>query len=155
MYFLYRRQRDQESEEDIQNILQLAQQAYNGDILEDVEFELLDRGQDGSIITVSYKGAWPMCDNGYHRWSITILPFKRPQSHQDTRFSKWLEKRFRCRAYFWNHERAVSEKIESCATTKFITDSLTGWPPLLIVSCCVLLYMELKCLDERKSSSVE
>jgi hypothetical protein len=60
-------------------------------VLSDAEFDLLERGEDGKIKSVRYKGVWLMVDNGYLRWPTTVPPFKEPYTFDDIRFSQWLE----------------------------------------------------------------
>ena len=38
-----------------------------------------------------HKGAWIICDNGYHRWAETICPIKRGNSRAEHRWSKRVE----------------------------------------------------------------
>ena len=63
----------------------------DGDILGDTEFELLERGRNGEIITVKYKGSYVIVDNGYLRWSVTVPPFKISNKQTEIRWSKWVE----------------------------------------------------------------
>ena len=37
---------------------------YNGSVLSDVEFDLLDFDESGEVITVGYSGAYAIVDNG-------------------------------------------------------------------------------------------
>ena len=46
---------------------------HDGTILQDVEFELLERGINGEVLTVKYRGAWLMVDNRYLQW-LTTMP---------------------------------------------------------------------------------
>ena len=39
----------------------------DGNVLEDVEFELLERDGNGDIITAKYRGGYVIVDNGYLR----------------------------------------------------------------------------------------
>lgn len=64
---------------------------HDGDIMQDNEFELLERGRDGSIRTVKYKGGYVIVDNGYLRWSVTVPPFKVSNKQSEIRWSKWVE----------------------------------------------------------------
>jgi len=63
----------------------------NGTILSDFIFELYDYNSSGEIIKVKYRGPWLLVDNGYHRWSTSIPPFKATISRKEIRFSEWLE----------------------------------------------------------------
>jgi DDE superfamily endonuclease len=38
-----------------------------------------------------YKGAWGLCDNGYHRWSCTQAPGKHDLLFTELRLSPWIE----------------------------------------------------------------
>ena len=62
----------------------------NGNILEDYEFELLER-RDGVVVPVKYKGVWIVVDNGYHSWSITVPPISNSCLRNEIRWSEWLE----------------------------------------------------------------
>jgi hypothetical protein len=45
-----------------------------GEIFDDNIFELLEM-VDGKFVSVKYRGAWIVVDNGYHSWSTTVPPF--------------------------------------------------------------------------------
>lgn len=62
-----------------------------GEILSENDFELLEETPDGEIVRVRYKGVWILVDNGYHKWSLTIPPFKHVSGRKELRFSQWLE----------------------------------------------------------------
>lgn len=49
---------------------------YEGDLMQDVTFKLLQKDQNGNIIEVTYRGPWLITDNGYLSWSTTIPPYK-------------------------------------------------------------------------------
>ena len=70
---------------------ELARGLKNGTILNDNIFELFEKGDDGSIIKVKYRGAWLLVDNGYLNWGITIPPMKQTLYITETRWSQWLE----------------------------------------------------------------
>jgi hypothetical protein len=82
-----------------------------GTILDDAEFELYERAADGTmIVTVKYKGAWLIVDNGYLNWPTTVPPIKTSCSCTEIRFSKWLEsvrKDVEC-TFGWNPKRPIS-----------------------------------------------
>ena len=59
--------------------------------LDNLQFTLKERGQDGRINNVRYKGAWLLVDNGYLDWSCTIPPMKTTPSLAELRFSEWVE----------------------------------------------------------------
>ena len=61
-----------------------------GDILQDNIFELLER-REGEIVRVKYRGVWIVVDNGYHKWSVTVPPFKNTNFRDEIRWSEWLE----------------------------------------------------------------
>jgi len=63
----------------------------DGKVLEDVEFELLERDRNGNVVTIKYRGGYVICDNGYLRWSCTVPPFKVTNDETEIRWSKWLE----------------------------------------------------------------
>ena len=63
----------------------------DGEVLEDVEFEMYERDQNGDIITVKYRGGYVIVDNGYLRWSVTVPPFKVTNKETEIRWSKWVE----------------------------------------------------------------
>ena len=64
---------------------------HDGSILEDVEFELLERNEEGDIVTIKYKGAWLIVDNGYLRWAVTVPPIKISSDQTELRWSQWME----------------------------------------------------------------
>jgi len=64
---------------------------YDGDVMEDVTFNLLEKDSSGRIFEVSYKGAWLIVDNGYLNWSTTIPPVKVSADWHEIRWSEWLE----------------------------------------------------------------
>ena len=51
-----------------------------GELMQDNEFELLEKKDNGEIIKVKYKGAWLLVDNGYLNWGTTIAPKNIPCS---------------------------------------------------------------------------
>ena len=62
-----------------------------GKILSRNIFGLLSRNKEGEVIERKYSGVWLIVDNGYHSWSVTIPPFKTPQTYAEQRWSKWIE----------------------------------------------------------------
>lgn len=64
---------------------------HDGTILDDATFELLERGPNGETVTVTYRGAWLMVDNGYLRWSTTVPPLKNTIYYNEIRWSEWIE----------------------------------------------------------------
>jgi hypothetical protein len=64
---------------------------HDGTILEDVEFELLERGANNEVLTVKYRGAWLMVDNGYLQWPTTMPPIKNTAKYSEIRWSEWVE----------------------------------------------------------------
>lgn len=62
----------------------------SGAILDDYEFELLER-RDGKVIAVKYRGVWVVVDNGYHNWSVTVPPFTNSNRYDEIRWSEWIE----------------------------------------------------------------
>jgi hypothetical protein len=64
---------------------------YEGNVMNDVEFILLERGQDNNPIPVRYRGAWLIVDNGYHQWPTTVPPLTRSIERTEIRWSEWLE----------------------------------------------------------------
>jgi len=64
----------------------------DSDALDNHQFTLLEKNSsNNSIIERQYKGAWLLVDNGYLEWSCTIPPMKTTISHDEIRFSEWLE----------------------------------------------------------------
>ena len=61
-----------------------------GDILDDYEFELMERRGD-TVVPVKYRGVWIVVDNGYHAWSITVPPFTNTNYQDEIRWSEWVE----------------------------------------------------------------
>ncbi len=64
---------------------------YEGSLMEDVSFELLERNAQGHINSVRYKGPWLIVDNGYLNWSTTVPPLKVTADEKEIRWSQWLE----------------------------------------------------------------
>jgi hypothetical protein len=63
----------------------------NGTVLSDVDFKLLERNAEGTVIEKKYRGAWAMVDNGYLSWSVTVPPMKTTAYMAELRWSKWVE----------------------------------------------------------------
>ena len=69
----------------------------DGRILQDVYFKLFswrNRSRCGigeSTKTTRYRGAWGLCDNGYHRWSCTQAPGKNDVLLTEKHLSQWIE----------------------------------------------------------------
>jgi DDE superfamily endonuclease len=68
-----------------------ARAIYDGEILQDVEFVLLEKGANGEVIEVAYCGAWLLVDNGYLKWPTTIPPMKVTNDQREIRWSQWIE----------------------------------------------------------------
>lgn len=67
---------------------------HKGTILNDVNFELLERSANEETIRMrKYQGCWLVCDNGYHDWSTLIPPFKNYEAIHTKilRWSQWIE----------------------------------------------------------------
>ena len=54
----------------------LALDLQKGRILNDNVFKLYQRNDCGEVISVKYRGAWLLVDNGYLKWATTIPPCK-------------------------------------------------------------------------------
>jgi hypothetical protein len=63
----------------------------DGNVLSDVDFELFEKNSNGAVVSVKYRGAWLMVDNGYHNWSTTVPPIKTTYDEREVRWSHWLE----------------------------------------------------------------
>ncbi|KAG7343056.1 hypothetical protein IV203_021001 [Nitzschia inconspicua] len=63
---------------------------YNGDNLADVPFELYEYNERGEVTKREYRGAWLLTDNGYHKWSTTVPPYKSTTSRKEIRFSECI-----------------------------------------------------------------
>ena len=62
--------------------------------LQDVRFKLFSwKNGEGNygLDTTTYRGAWGLCDNGYHRWSCTQAPGKNDILLTEKRLSQWIE----------------------------------------------------------------
>jgi hypothetical protein len=59
--------------------------------LDSMEFSLQEKDSNGEVVSVMYRGAWLLVDNGYLNWSCTVPPMKTTISYAELRFSKWLE----------------------------------------------------------------
>lgn len=66
-------------------------EVHEGKRLRDLQFQLYDYNGNGEVMRRRYRGAWFLTDNGYHKWSTTIPPFRASTSRKEIRFSKWLE----------------------------------------------------------------
>ena len=64
---------------------------YEGKLLRDLEFELLEWDGEGKTKKVKYKGCWLLVDNGYRGWSTTVPPIKSTCSRKEIRWSEWIE----------------------------------------------------------------
>lgn len=64
---------------------------HQGELFNDLVFELKERAPDGSIKTVCYRGAWEIVDNGYLPWPTMVPPFKCSTTYAEMRFLKWIE----------------------------------------------------------------
>jgi hypothetical protein len=64
---------------------------YDGDVMEDETFKLLEKDNSGIIFEVSYKGAWLIVENGYLNWSSTISPVKISADQREICWFEWLE----------------------------------------------------------------
>ena len=69
----------------------LAKDLRRGSIMQDNNFELLERTRQNEIIKVKYRGAWLVVDNGYLNWGVTIPPMKSTMYIAETRWSEWIE----------------------------------------------------------------
>ena len=63
----------------------------NNEILTDNKFELLTYDKGCNVITVMYKGAYFIVDDGYLAWSCNIPPFSATNKIDETRWSRWAE----------------------------------------------------------------
>ena len=63
----------------------------DGTILDDVEFELMEKNDEGKIVHIKYKGVWSIVDNGYLQWSVTVPLLKITNNNREMRWSKWME----------------------------------------------------------------
>ena len=46
---------------------------------------------EGGVFTVKYCGVWIVVDNGYHNWSVTVLPISNASKYDEIRWSEWIE----------------------------------------------------------------
>jgi len=70
---------------------QLINNIKNDKLCEKMIFKLFEKMDDGTIVEVSYAGAWLICDNGYLHWPMLVPPFKMSSNRMEIRFSEWLE----------------------------------------------------------------
>jgi hypothetical protein len=49
---------------------------HDGNILNDLEFELFKMNEKGKVVAAKYQGCWLLVDNGYLNWSTTVPPMK-------------------------------------------------------------------------------
>ena len=64
---------------------------HESKLYSDNEFKLLELDDNNNEIEVTCKGAWFIVDNGCLNWSCTVPPMKHPTTHEEIRFSEWLE----------------------------------------------------------------
>jgi hypothetical protein len=62
-----------------------------GSILNDLEFELFEKNENGEVVTAKYQGCWLLVDNGYLNWSTTVPPMKVSFDRRECRWSEWIE----------------------------------------------------------------
>jgi hypothetical protein len=62
---------------------------YEGNILPDLQYELLERDRNGNAIARKYRGPWLIVDNGYLKWIIP--PFKITVDDIERRWSHWYK----------------------------------------------------------------
>lgn len=72
-------------------MMPFARDIKEGRVLNDFKFELMERNSDYRIISVKYKGAWCISDNGYLKWPTTISPFRNTSIRAVIKWSDWLE----------------------------------------------------------------
>ncbi len=70
---------------------QLISGVWDGYLVQDNDFELLDYDLLGNMISVKYKGVYVIVDNGYLQCSCTVPPFTITSNMDEIRWSKWLE----------------------------------------------------------------
>ena len=58
--------------------------------MNDVVFELYEYGDDGTIGTKEYRGAWILVDKGYLNWATTVPQMKTTTNREEIRFLSWL-----------------------------------------------------------------
>ena len=67
---------------------------YDGSILSDVSFELLEYDEDGDdagVVVVKYSGVYVIVDNGYIHWPVCQPPFKHYKTYKQKHWSDWCE----------------------------------------------------------------
>ena len=69
----------------------LATDLRDGKRYGDYTFHLFERGDNGTIHMVKYKGAWTIVDAGYLNWPTMVPPSKYYVTNAEQRFSRWLE----------------------------------------------------------------
>ena len=47
---------------------------YEGSIMPNLPFELLEYDKAGNVVVKHYQGPWLIVDNGYLKWSTTVPP---------------------------------------------------------------------------------
>ena len=67
------------------------EQIHEGEILDDLVFQLYSFDAAGTVVKRNYQGAWLLFDNGYLSRSSTVPPIKTSNSRSEIRFSAWLE----------------------------------------------------------------
>ena len=67
------------------------EQIHEGEILDDLVFQLYSFDAAGTVVKRNYQGAWLLVDNGYLSRSSTVPPIKTSNSRSEIRFSAWLE----------------------------------------------------------------
>ena len=69
----------------------LATDLRDGKRYGDYTFHLFERGDNGTIQKVMYKGTWTIVDAGYLDWPTMVPPSKYFVTNAEQRFSRWLE----------------------------------------------------------------
>lgn len=64
---------------------------HRGKVLQNNTFKLFEKNKDGVIVSVDYRGAYVITDNGYLKWPCTMPPYKETPFINSLRWSKWVE----------------------------------------------------------------
>jgi hypothetical protein len=63
---------------------------HDGNILNDLEFELFELNEKVQVVSANYQGCWLLVDNGYLNWSTVVPPMKITFDRRECRWSKWI-----------------------------------------------------------------
>ncbi|KAG7345430.1 DDE superfamily endonuclease [Nitzschia inconspicua] len=124
---------------------------YNGDNVANVPFELYEYNERQEVTKREYRGAWLLTDNGYHKWSTTVPPYKSTTSRREIRFSEWLESMRKDVECTFGILKGRWRILKTGITIQSVADANKIWK-----TCCALhnMLLEVDGLDEKWQDGV-